>query len=149
VSFAIDANILIYASDRDSVHWRSAVRLLEACAGKREIFYLPWPALMAYLRIATHPAIFSFPLTPAEAIENIQSLLSVPHARVLSEGPRFWEVYRALTKDLAVRGNLVPDAHIAALLVEHGVREILTNDADFRKFPSIRVRNPFKDRPDQ
>jgi predicted nucleic acid-binding protein len=62
---------------------------------------------------------------------------------VLSEGPRFWKTYREISGELPVRGNLVPDAHIAALLFEHGIREIGTNNADFRKFDFLRAVNPF------
>ena len=115
---------------------------LQTCVDSQEVFYLLWPALMAYLRISTHPAIFASPLTPAEATENVESLLSIPHVRVLSEGPRLWKVYRELTREVVARGNLVPDAHIAALLLDHGAKEILTNDTGFRRFKSLRVKNP-------
>ena len=143
MSFSIDANVLLYASNQESAHWETATQILTECATKKEVFYLPWPAIMAYLRISTHPAIFSAPLTPGEAAGNVSSLLQIPHARVLSEGPRFWETYRQTAKTVVARGNLVPDAHIAALLLEHGVNSILTNDTDFLKFPFLKVINPF------
>lgn len=144
MSFAIDANILLYASDQESSRWEKATGLLYDCVSRKQLFYLPWPAIMAYLRISTHPAIFTAPLAPEEAAQNINSLLKLPHARVLSEGPRFWETYRRVTESIIVRGNLVPDAHIAALLLEHGVRKLLTNDSDFLKFPFLKVINPFE-----
>ena len=144
MSFAIDANVLLYASDQESSRWETATQILTECAKKKEVFYLPWPAIMAYLRISTHPAIFSAPLTPDEAAGNINSLLRIPHTRVLSEGPRFWEAYRRASSTVVARGNLVPDAHIAALLLEHGVNSILTNDSDFLKFPFLKVIDPFK-----
>ncbi len=144
MSFALDANVLLYASDRGSANWETATRLVADCVTKKEVFYLPWPALMGYLRISTHPTIFASPLTPAESNGNIDSLLRVPHSRVLSEGPRFWEAYREVTKSVVVRGNLVPDAHIAALLLEHGVKEIVTNDTDFLKFGFLKIINPFE-----
>ncbi len=143
MSFAIDANALLYASNRESPNWATATRILAECVTRKEVFYLPWPVIMAYLRISTHPAIFVSPLTPAEATGNVKALLQIPHARVLSEGPRFWEEYQKVTNSIVVRGNLVPDAHIAALLLEHGVKEILTNDTDFLKFPFLKVINPF------
>jgi hypothetical protein len=66
---------------------------------------------------------------------------------VLSENEGFLEIYREVTSDFPVRGNLVPDAHLAALLRQHGVHRIYTNDADFRKFAFLEVRNPFTEYP--
>jgi hypothetical protein len=62
---------------------------------------------------------------------------------LLSEEEGFWEVYRATTAEVATRGNLVPDVHLAALLRHHGVKTIYTNDRDFLKFSFLDVRNPF------
>ena len=97
---------------------------------------------MGYLRIATHPGIFARPLAPNEAVRNIDALLRLPHVRVLAEDEGFWDVYRAVTRPLAVRGNLVPDAHLAALLSQHGVRILYSSDNDFRRFDFLEVRNP-------
>lgn len=141
MSFAVDANVLLYASDKDSPLYQTAQRFLKECIENNVILYLPWPVIMAYLRIATHPAIFSSPLTPQQANENINSLLGSPRTFVLSEGNDFWEHYQQATKDLTIRGNLVPDAHIAAILLNHGIKEIVTNDSDFRRFSFLRVRN--------
>jgi len=98
---------------------------------------------MSYLRIATHPAVFANPLTPQEAMNNVESLIHLPHARVLSEEEGFWEVYRAVTSRIPIRGNLVPDAHVAAILRQHGVKTFFTRDRDFLKFPFLDVRDPF------
>ena len=143
MSFAIDANVLLYASDKDNLHHEAAQEFLKKCTHNNELFYLPWPTIMAYLRIATHPAIFTSPLTPQQANKNIDFLLRSPHAFVLSEVDDFWVYYQQATKGMTVRGNLVPDAHIATILLSHGVREIVTNDSDFRRFNFLRVRNPF------
>ena len=98
---------------------------------------------MGYLRVATHPAIFDHPLSPHEAARNLDALFRRPRVRLLTEDEGFWDVYREVTNDLVVRGNLVTDAHLAALLRQHGVRRLYTNDADFRKFRFLDVRNPF------
>ena len=98
---------------------------------------------MSYLRIATHPGIFASPLTPAEALRNVDALVALPHVRLLAEEPGFLDVYREVTGAFPVRGNLVPDAHLAALLKQHGVRTLYTRDGDFRKFPFLDVRDPF------
>jgi toxin-antitoxin system PIN domain toxin len=143
LSYAIDANILLYASDASSAFHERALAFLQRCAEGPELLYLPWPTVMAYLRIATHPAIFETPLSPAEAMDNVEGLLRRPHVRTLGEGDRFWEVYREITQGIVVRGNLVPDAHLVALLIQSGVTTICTHDRDFRKFRGLRVRDPF------
>lgn len=91
----------------------------------------------------THQRIFSRPLSPAEALGNVESLLGLPRVRVLSEGEGFVEIYRDVTARIPVRGNLVPDAHLAALLRQHGVRRLYTADSDFRKFDFLEVADPF------
>jgi toxin-antitoxin system PIN domain toxin len=143
LSFAIDANILLYASDGDSPFHQPAIAFLERCARGPELVNVPWPTVMAYLRIATHPTIFERPLSPGEAIANVEALISRPHVRVLSESEGFWSVFREVTGTVITRGNLVPDAHIASLLRQHGIRELYTRDRDFRKFDFLRICDPF------
>jgi toxin-antitoxin system PIN domain toxin len=143
VSFAVDVNVLLYASDRDSAHHAEAVAFLETCAAGTEIIYFTWPTLMGYLRMATHPAIFASPLSPEEAARNVESLLSLPHVRVLAEEDGFWEIYREVASSTIARGNLVPDAHLAALLRQHGVSRIYSRDRDFLKFDFLDVLDPF------
>jgi len=143
VSYAIDANILLYASDQGSPLHEPARRFLKECAMRQETMCLGWPTLMAYLRISTHPRIFGQPLSPDRAMENIETLLSFPQVRVLSEEENFWPCYHQVTDGLHVRGNLVPDAHLVALLLEHNVRVLYTNDTDFNKFHVIESVNPF------
>lgn len=144
MSYAIDANVLLYASDASSTRHERALAFLRSCAEGPELVYVPWATVMAYLRIATHPAIFEQPLSPREAMTNIESLLRQPHVRTLSESDGFWEVYREVTEGVVVRGNLVPDAHLVALLIQHGVTTIWTGDRDFRKFSDIQARDPFE-----
>ncbi|MEO8503922.1 MAG: TA system VapC family ribonuclease toxin [Acidobacteriota bacterium] len=143
MSFALDANVLLYASDQGSPWHAPARRFLdEACAGP-ELMYLPWPVLMAYLRISTHARVFALPLAPAEAQGNVSELLSLPHVRALGESDGFWTSYLQSASAFVTRGNAVPDAHVAALLLHHGVRTLYTRDADFRRFPGLRVKDPF------
>ena len=144
MSYAIDVNILLYASDSSSPLSKTARTFLDHCAGGSEVLCLGWPTLSAYLRLATHPAVFASPLSPDEAESNVDSLLSLPHVRVLSEKEGFWDVYRGVTRGLAVRGNDVPDAHLAALLRQHDVPTLYTNDRDFRKYPFLKIVNPLE-----
>jgi toxin-antitoxin system PIN domain toxin len=142
VSFALDVNILLYASDTESPYHERARSFIESCITQKEVFYLGWPTVMSYLRISTHPSIFDHPLSPVESMDNIEILLNLPHARFLSESEGFWETYRDTTGEIPTRGNLVPDAHLAALLRHHGVKTLYTHDRDFFKFPFLDVRDP-------
>ncbi len=143
MSFAIDVNILLYASDSRSPLSQRAGHFLDRCVSGTEVFCLGWTTVMSYLRIATHPAIFDKPLAPQQAMQNVDALLGAPHARFLAEEDSFWETYRDTTRNVPTRGNLVPDAHLAALLRKHGVRVLYTRDRDFLKFDFLEVRDPF------
>lgn len=143
MSYSLDANVLLYASDRSSERHDAARRFLESCAAGPEVLCLTWPTLMSYLRVATHPSIFSAPLSPEEALGNVTALLTLPHVRAVSELDGFVDAYNHVAGDVTVRGNLVPDAHVAAILFQHGVRTLYSNDRDFRKFESLDVRDPF------
>jgi toxin-antitoxin system PIN domain toxin len=144
MSFAVDVNILLYASDSASRFHEASRKFLSECARADEVFCLAWPTVMAFLRIVTHPGIFERPLSPEEACGNVESLLGRPNVRVLAEQEGFWEAYRRAAEGLSVRGNLVPDAHVAAILLQHGVRRMFTTDADFRKFEFLEPVNPLK-----
>jgi hypothetical protein len=143
VSFSCDVNVLLYASDAASPVHTVARRFLETAAAGGDLWCIGWPTLMSYLRIATHPGVFGAPLAPAQALGNVEALARVPHVRLLSEEPGFLDVYREVSGAFPVRGNLVPDAHLAALLRQHGVKTLYTRDADFRKFAFLEVRDPF------
>lgn len=143
MSVSVDANLLLYASDEASPFHERARQLLEQVAAGPEIVYLFWPTVMAYLRLATHPAVFERPLSPEEAGANVEALLALPHVQSPGEQERFWEVYRRVADDAGARGNLVPDAHVVSLMLENGVRAIWTHDRDYRRFNGIEVRDPF------
>ena len=94
MSYSVDANVLLYASDQSSDRHERARRFVETCAAGPEILCLTWPTLMAYLRIATHPRIFAAPLNPDEALGNVAALVELPHVRVVSEQDGFLDAYR-------------------------------------------------------
>lgn len=142
MSYSIDANLLLYASDTSSPFHPVAFEFLETRPSDSDLLCLTWPTLMAYQRIATHPSIFSQPLSPTRAWDNVQNLLSLPRVRVITEEPGFASDYLNMTSEVIVRGNLVPDAHLATILRQHGVRRIYTADTDFRKFDFLEVINP-------
>jgi uncharacterized protein len=76
-------------------------------------------------------------------LSNVSALVGLPHVRAVSELDGFLDAYRKVAGETPVRGNLVPDAHVAAILLQHGVRTIYSNDRDFRKFQLLDVRDPF------
>jgi len=142
MSYSLDVNVLLYSSDRSSDRHGAARRFLDSCAASPEVLCLTWPTLMSYLRIATHPRIFAAPLAPEEALGNVTALLALPHVRAVSERDGFIDAYNHVSGGGTVRGNLVPDAHVAAILFQHGVRTLYTSDRDFRRFESLEVRDP-------
>jgi len=142
MSYAIDLNILLLASNAEAAEHEEARSFLELCAARPEVLCLAWPTVMGYLRIATHPSIFSWPLSPLEALANIRSLLSLPQTRALGEQEGFLGIYESVAGTPA-RGNQVPDAHLAAILLQHGVTTLYTRDADFRRFEFLELRKPF------
>ncbi|MEL6338792.1 MAG: TA system VapC family ribonuclease toxin [Myxococcota bacterium] len=143
MSRSVDVNILLYASDEGSEHHDVAKTLLASLIDDGSVLYLAWTTLLAYLRIATHPRVFVSPLSQAEAEQNVDALLRAPSVRCISESDRFWSVYRSVSASTPVRGNLVPDVHLATLLRQHGIRRLYTNDRDFLKFDDLEVVNPF------
>ena len=145
MSYSLDVNILLYASDTSSPMHAAARGFLQFCMEGSDLIYVTWPTVMGYLRIATHPSIFNEPLTTKQAMANIQTLLDLPHCRHLSEEDGFWATWQKLVDETPVRGNLVPDAHLAALLRLHGVRTLYTHDRDFRRFDFLDVRDPLAD----
>jgi len=144
MSYSVDVNVLLYASDTSAPKHAEAIRFLEQRVADPDLFCIAWPTIIAYLRITTHPRIFASPLSPSEALGNVESLLSLPRVRVLSEAEGFLDIYRGVTAHFPVRGNLVPDAHLAALLRQHGVSTLYTADRDFRKFDFLEVADPFE-----
>lgn len=141
MSFTVDANLLLYASDLSSPRQSRAHEQLSRLARGPEIAYLFWPVLMAYLRISTHPSIFSSPLSPDEALVNLGALVALPHVRCPGENSGFLNIYRQVTAGQSVRGNLVPDAHLVTLMIQHGVGVIWTDDRGFRRFEGITARS--------
>ena len=144
MSYSVDVNVLLYASDVGSPHHTRASAFLAARPSDPELFCLAWPTVMAYLRIGTHPSIFAAPLTPAEALANVRALLALPQVRPIGEVDGFLDVFSTVTSYAPARGNQVPDAHLAALLRQHDVTTIYTRDADFRRFDFLTIRDPLE-----
>ena len=140
---ALDTNILVYARRREAPHHQAARRLLSELAEGDVPWAIPWPCIYEFLRVVTHARVFNPPTPLAEALEDVESLLESPSLVLLSEARGHASHLIKLTLSADARGNLVHDAHIAALILQHGVSELLTCDRDFARFPGVRWRDPF------
>lgn len=143
MTFAIDANLLLYAADDSNPMHARAREVLRRTVEGPELAYVFWPVLMAYIRVSTSATVFANPLAPEAALADVEALLGSPYVRTGGEAESFWTEFRAAAQGVALRGNIVTDAHIAGLMRQHGVASIYTSDRDFRKFDGIRVIDPF------
>jgi uncharacterized protein len=137
----VDANVLLYAVDEDAPLHSSAISWLDPALAGREAVGFAWIVLLAFVRLSTHPAIFPNPLATDQAFDVVESWLAQPASIVLDPTVRHLSVLRGLLTQLGTAANLVSDAHLAALAVEHGA-EIVSFDADFGRFPGVRWRRP-------
>ena len=141
---AVDTNILVYAHRAETPEHRKAVETLRALATGAEPWVLPWPCVYEFLRVVTHPRVFHPPTPLADAWRAVKVLLDSPSLMLIAEGERHPKILAELLRSSAPVGNMVHDAHIAALAIEHGVHELLTADDAFRRFAGIKVVNPFR-----
>jgi toxin-antitoxin system PIN domain toxin len=137
----LDANLLLFAVDAASpFHATARSWLTEQLNGSRRVG-LPWQSLGAFLRIATHPRASERPLTAEQAWAHVEAWLACDVAWVPTPGPHHAELLGGLIARHHVRGNLVPDAQLAALALEHGL-EVCSADTDFARFDEVRWANP-------
>jgi len=137
----VDANLLICAVDRRAEqHEQAAAWLTARLNGPRRVG-LPWQSIAAFLRIITHPRASARPLDPRVAWERVNDWLSAPVAWVPTPGEEYVRILGQLITAYGVRGNLVPDAALAALAIEHGV-PLVSTDTDFARFQELRWENP-------
>jgi toxin-antitoxin system PIN domain toxin len=140
--YLVDANILVYATDQGSEHHDAARDWLdESTAGASRSVGLPWPSLLAYLRLVTNPRIYSPPATSADAWQRVEDWLTRPAVWIPVPGPRHQQILGEIFSDRHPAANLVPDAHLAALAREHGLT-LVSTDTDFAGFPGITWLNP-------
>lgn len=137
----LDANLLLYAIDSGSpFNQRAAAWLEEVLNGDRRVG-LPWQTIGAFLRISTHPRVATNPLTSTEAWDFVTSWLASDPAWIPPATERTAAVYGRLAAELDITGNLVTDAQLAALAIEHGL-VVCSADTDFARFPGLRWENP-------
>jgi uncharacterized protein len=136
----VDANVLLYAVNEDSQHHRAARRWLDEALGGAATVAWSWPVLLAFVRIATRPGIFPRPLPVSAALDVVRGWLGAPPSVVVEPTSQHLEVLAAQLVETGTGGNLVSDAHLAALAIEHRAT-VVTFDRDFDRF-GVRTHRP-------
>jgi toxin-antitoxin system PIN domain toxin len=141
----IDTNILVHASNAEADQNREIRDWLDGKLGGAAPVGLPWPSLLGFLRIATNPRAFRRPLTMKLAWDQVSTWLSAETVFTPEPTERHVAVLGELLALPGVYGNLVPDAHLAALAIEHGLI-LCSTDGDFARFPGLNWLNPLAER---
>jgi toxin-antitoxin system PIN domain toxin len=139
----VDANILLYAEDQLSPHHTAARAWWDAQLSGTSPVCLCWTVLGAFIRIGTNPRVFENPMSLNRALTRVQTWMDQPCVRVVHPTERHWTVFCKMLLEGQAAANLVTDAHLAAVALEHGC-ELISTDSDFSRFPGIRWRNPLK-----
>ena len=134
---AVDTNILLYADREESPLHEAALRAIQRLAEGHEAWAVPIFCVGEFLRVVSHDRIFDPPTPILDAVTAIESLLASPSSRLLVPGDRYLPLLRGVIAESGVQGNLVFDAQIAAVCLEHGATTLLTEDRDFSRFRGI------------
>lgn len=137
----VDANLLLYAEDSFSDQHSAARSWWDQQLSGTEIVGLCWPVLTAFIRIATNPRLHQRPLTLDEACQRVQSWIEQPCVRLVYPTENHWGLLQQMLRSGQATGNLVTDAHLAAIALEHDC-ELYSTDSDFARFPGLKWRNP-------
>jgi uncharacterized protein len=137
----VDANLLIYAVNTAVPQHVAARAWLDARLSGSTRVGLPWASLLAFLRLVTNPRVFQRPLGMANAWEQVAAWLGSGPAWIPAPTERHAEILARLLGAPGMHGNLVPDAHLAALAMEHGL-ELHSTDGDFARFNGLKWCNP-------
>ena len=139
----LDANVLLYAYDSNSVKHAQARAWIEQVFSDRTPVGLPWQTVAAFVRIITNPRLLGERFTPEDAVRVVDQWLNQPNVRLLAPGDQHWFLLRQMLVEGQARGPLVSDAQLAALTIEYG-GILQTTDRDFGRFPGLRWKNPLE-----
>lgn len=139
----VDANLLVYAYVSSMAQHAGARAWLDARLNGTAPVGLPWPSLLAFVRLVSNPRVFEHPVAVADAWRQVEEWLDCPSVWIPLPTERHREVLRPLLAVAGARANLVPDAHLAALALEHGLL-LCSTDGDFARFPGLRWENPLR-----
>jgi uncharacterized protein len=137
----VDANLLLFAVDRSSPFHEAAVAWLTIVLNGGRRVGIPWPSLTAFTRISTHPRASKHPLSPQRAWRHVEAWLACEPVWIPAPTERHAEILGGLVASYQLRGNLVSDAHLAALAIEHGLT-VCSADTDFARFRELQWVNP-------
>ena len=137
----VDANLLVYAHVRSFQQHDAARGWLDSELNGNTSVGLPWHSLLAFLRIVTNPRVFQTPETMSKAWKQVEAWLECELVWIPEPTERHREVLGSLLAGSGMQGNLVPDAHLATLAIEHGLR-MCSTDGDFARFQNLRWQNP-------
>jgi toxin-antitoxin system PIN domain toxin len=136
-----DVNVLVYAHRADAPNHTAYRQWLEGIVNGPTAYGVSELVISGFMRVVTHPRVFDPPSTFSEALTFAKQVRDQPHAVLQHPGPRHWDIFISLCKNTNLKGNLVPDAYLAALAIESGC-EWVTTDRDFSRFPGLKWSHP-------
>lgn len=137
----VDANVLLYAVNADAEHHHASRLWLDRALAGADTIGLTWLVLLTFIRIATKVALFPSPLSTSEALAQVHEWMSAPGAHILHPGGDHFRVLNLFVGEVGTGGNLVNDAHLAAIALERRA-EVVSYDAGFGRFGGVRWRRP-------
>ncbi|GMQ79174.1 MAG: type II toxin-antitoxin system VapC family toxin [Anaerolineae bacterium] len=140
----IDVNVLVYAHRADAIGHEAFHQWLSDVINGDRAYGISDLVLSGFLRIVTHPRLFNPPSNISDALTFANQVRQRPNCIRVTPGPRHWAIFEGLCRSSGAKGNLVPDAYLAALAIESGA-EWITTDRDFSRFPGLIWRHPFSD----
>ena len=139
----VDANLLLHAHNRSAPEHAAARAWFEQALSGPDRIGVPWPSILAFVRLASNPVVFRQPITPAAAWQVVRQWLRQENVWIPTPGTTNGEIFESLLADAQVTSRMVPDAHLAALAIEHGLT-LCSTDGDFARFASLRWNNPLQ-----
>jgi toxin-antitoxin system PIN domain toxin len=136
-----DVNVLVYAHRADAPGHSAYQKWLEALINGDQAYGVSALVISGFLRVVTHPRVFNPPSDLASGLAFVNAIRSQPNAVLVAPGPRHWDIFRNLCEATHARGNLIPDAYLAALAIESG-SEWITTDHDYSRFQNLKWRHP-------
>ncbi|HSR70128.1 MAG TPA: type II toxin-antitoxin system VapC family toxin [Acidobacteriota bacterium] len=140
----VDANLLVYAFNQSMPQHGKSRQWLEDVLNRHPRIGLPWPSLLAFLRLVTNPRIYQHPASMEDAWSQVQEWLSLEQVWIPQPTRRHADILQDLLSVVGHQSNLVPDAHLAALAIEHGLT-LFSADNDFARFPTLTWHNPLRE----
>jgi toxin-antitoxin system PIN domain toxin len=137
----VDANLLLYAANHDAPEHQAARSWLDERLNGTVRVGLPWPSLLGFVRIASNPAVLRRAVAPAAAWRQVRQWLACEIVWIPLPGTEHADVLFRLLDRPGMSSRLVPDAHLAALAIEHGLT-LCSTDGDFARFPGLKWENP-------